>query len=106
MWTINGAPFDPARLDATPRLGQLETWTLTSDAEHPVHVHSARFQVVARTDGLAATDRGWKDTVPLGPAQTVTIGTRFDQHPGRYVAHCHNLEHEDMAMMATIEVLP
>jgi spore coat protein A len=106
MWAINGAPFDPARPDATPRLGQLEVWTLASDAEHPVHVHAAPFQVVSRTGGLARTDRGWKDTVHLGPAQTVTIAARFDQHPGRYVAHCHNLEHEDMAMMATIEVLP
>jgi spore coat protein A len=106
MWMINGAPFDPARPDATPRLGQLETWTLTSDAEHPIHIHAASFQVVSRTGGLVPTDRGWKDTVHLGPAQTVAIATRFDQHPGRYVAHCHNLEHEDMAMMATIEVLP
>ncbi|MEJ3655201.1 multicopper oxidase family protein [Actinomycetes bacterium KLBMP 9759] len=104
-WTINGAPFDPNRPDATPRLRQLETWTITSDGDHPVHVHSAPFQVVDRAGGLADTDRGWKDTVAVGPAQTVTIATRFPEYRGRFVAHCHNLEHEDMMMMATIEVL-
>ena len=29
---------------------------------------------------------------------------RFDGYPGRYVFHCHNLEHEDMAMMANFSV--
>jgi spore coat protein A, manganese oxidase len=24
---------------------------------------------------------------------------RFDDYPGSYVFYCHNLEHEDMAMM-------
>ncbi|MFD9733300.1 multicopper oxidase domain-containing protein [Umezawaea sp. NPDC059074] len=29
---------------------------------------------------------------------------RFNDHAGRYVFHCHNLEHEDMAMMADFVV--
>jgi FtsP/CotA-like multicopper oxidase with cupredoxin domain len=24
---------------------------------------------------------------------------RFDRHPGTFLYHCHNLEHEDMGMM-------
>ncbi len=32
----------------------------------------------------------------------VEIVTRFTDYPGRYVFHCHNLEHEDMAMMANL----
>lgn len=105
-WTINGRSFDPARPDITPHLGQWETWTLTSDADHPVHVHGAPFLVISRAGGLRSTDHGWKDTVHLGPAQPVTITTRFSPYDGRYLAHCHNLEHEDMAMMAVIQILP
>ncbi|MFG1708225.1 multicopper oxidase domain-containing protein [Nonomuraea sp. M3C6] len=47
----------------------------------------------------------WKDTVELRDAQTVEIVTRFTGYRGRYVLHCHNLEHEDMAMMAAFEVV-
>ncbi|MFC4089642.1 MULTISPECIES: multicopper oxidase domain-containing protein [Micromonospora] len=32
------------------------------------------------------------------------MAIRFDDHAGRYLLHCHNLEHEDMAMMATFQV--
>jgi FtsP/CotA-like multicopper oxidase with cupredoxin domain len=50
-------------------------------------------------------DRKWKDTIDLGPAQTLKIIMRFDGYKGRYVFHCHNLEHEDMAMMGNFEVI-
>jgi len=49
-------------------------------------------------------DRGWKDTVDLKPAEEAAVIARFTDYPGRYVMHCHNLEHEDMAMMATFRV--
>jgi FtsP/CotA-like multicopper oxidase with cupredoxin domain len=49
-------------------------------------------------------DAGWKDTVDLRPAEDVEVLVRFPDLPGRYVMHCHNLEHEDMMMMATIEI--
>jgi spore coat protein A len=35
----------------------------------------------------------------------VAVVVRFAGQPGRYVLHCHNLEHEDMAMMALFEVI-
>jgi FtsP/CotA-like multicopper oxidase with cupredoxin domain len=35
----------------------------------------------------------------------VEVAARFTEHAGRYVLHCHNLEHEDMAMMATIRTI-
>jgi FtsP/CotA-like multicopper oxidase with cupredoxin domain len=33
------------------------------------------------------------------------VRVRFDPEPGRYMLHCHNLEHEDMAMMANFDVV-
>jgi FtsP/CotA-like multicopper oxidase with cupredoxin domain len=45
-------------------------------------------------------DHGWKDTVDIAPSEAVEIIVRFTDYQGTYLVHCHNLEHEDMAMMA------
>lgn len=47
-------------------------------------------------------DAGLKDTVSLRPAEIIT---RFDGYRGRYLFHCHNAEHEDMGMMANLEII-
>ncbi|MFC7546014.1 multicopper oxidase family protein [Plantactinospora sp. GCM10030261] len=106
IWTINGKPFDPDRADATARLGSTEIWKLTSDVHHPVHLHLAHFQVLRR-QGRAprASDAGWKDTVDLRRGEVVEVAARFTGHTGRYVFHCHNLEHEDMVMMGNLDVV-
>jgi spore coat protein A len=105
MWTINGAVFDPDADLATPRLGDVETWRLMTDLHHPVHIHLAPFQVLRRGGrSPGPNDLGWKDTIDLTPGETAEIIIRFDGYPGRYVFHCHNLEHEDMAMMANFTV--
>ena len=54
--------------------------------------------------GPGEYDHGWKDTVDLRPAEEAAIQVRFTDYPGRYLLHCHNLEHEDMAMMAAFTV--
>jgi FtsP/CotA-like multicopper oxidase with cupredoxin domain len=71
-----------------------------------VHVHLGPFQVLGRDGrGPGPYDGGWKDTVDVRPAAAVEIVTRFSDYPGRFMLHCHNLEHEDMAMMADFETL-
>ena len=105
-WLINDALFDPARTDATVRLGTTEVWRFASDVHHPVHVHLAPFQVLSRGGGApGAFDAGWKDTLDLRPSEYADVAVRFPEHPGRYLVHCHNLEHEDMGMMATFETV-
>ncbi|MBG0826680.1 multicopper oxidase family protein [Planomonospora sp. ID67723] len=104
-WLINGHPFDAARTEARPKLGDTEIWRLTSDVAHPVHLHLAHFQVLTVNGERPAGPPEWKDTVELREAQIVEIITRFTGYRGRYVMHCHNLEHEDMAMMANFEVV-
>jgi len=100
-WTINGKPYDPLHPLAMPRLGDTEIWRFVSDVHHPIHTHLDQFQVLARNGGApGAYDHGWKDTVDVRAAESVEIAVRFTDYPGRYVFHCHNLEHEDMAMMA------
>jgi FtsP/CotA-like multicopper oxidase with cupredoxin domain len=100
-WTINGQAYTPGRALAQPRLGTTEIWRFITDFHHPVHVHLNGFQVVSRNGGPPGPyDAGWKDTVDIGPAEAVEVVTRFTDYAGLFLLHCHNLEHEDMAMMA------
>ena len=114
-WLINGEPFDPERMDARPRLDSTEVWTLDmgfgglknpTGVAHPVHLHLVQFRVLDRNGKKPfPEDAGWKDTVNLLPHEKIRILARFSGHRGRYVFHCHNLEHEDMRMMANFEVV-
>ena len=103
-WTIQDQLFDPAVSLAEPRLGEVEVWTFRSPTHHTVHLHLDPFQVIGRDGRLNPEDVGWKDSVRLTPNDKVSLAVRFTDYAGRYVFHCHNLEHEDMAMMANFSV--
>jgi FtsP/CotA-like multicopper oxidase with cupredoxin domain len=104
-WLIGGLPFDPARADVTTHLGDIEVWRLIADVHHPVHLHLVGFRVLSRGGRPPlAHDAGLKDTISLRPGESAEIITRFDGYRGRYLFHCHNAEHEDMGMMANLEI--
>ena len=106
MWGINGEPFDPERVEARPELGSVEVWNLDTNAHHPIHLHLVQFKVLSRNgERPRPTDAGWKDTVDLASGEEAKVIARFDGYRGRYVFHCHHLEHEDMMMMANFEVV-
>jgi FtsP/CotA-like multicopper oxidase with cupredoxin domain len=48
-------------------------------------------------------DEGWKDTVLVMPGERVKVQLKF-VHPGLFLNHCHNLEHEDQGMMRNLRV--
>ncbi len=104
-WTINKKPYDPMRMDARPKLDATEIWRMQADFPHPLHLHLVQFQVLSHSGRPGLYDAGWKDTVSLFPGQTSNILVKFSGYRGRYVFHCHNLEHEDMSMMANFEVV-
>jgi spore coat protein A len=111
--------------------GSTEVWSvlnLTEDT-HPFHVHLVQFQALRRDlykkDGfhpetggttapisfqahgtLDANELGWKDTVRVNPGEMVSIAATFDGFTGRYMYHCHILEHEDHDMMRPFIVMP
>jgi FtsP/CotA-like multicopper oxidase with cupredoxin domain len=72
--------------------------------EHPFHLHGFFFQVVA-VDGRAAEVLSWEDTVNLTGHSTVRIAWMPDDRPGRWMYHCHILEHHQAGMMASFDVI-
>jgi FtsP/CotA-like multicopper oxidase with cupredoxin domain len=106
VFYINGKSFDANRVDVAPKLGTVEEWTLrnTSEEQHPFHIHVNDFQVVS-VDGEPYDAKGLQDTVPLLPGKDVVIRTRFADYTGKFVFHCHILNHEDAGMMAVVDVV-
>ncbi len=108
LWTINGKTWDVNRLDANPGLNDVEIWEFINSGSgwvHPVHPHLVRFRILDR-NGMPPPcyQRGWKDVVLVGEFQRVRVLAQFSPHAGRYMMHCHNLIHEDHAMMTQFEV--
>jgi spore coat protein A len=121
---INGKGYDDP-VTETVTLGSMEKWRFinTSDDAHPMHLHLVQFQILERqgfdipalqngTLKLLGTPRkpqpnevGWKDTAVVNPGDVLTILVRFEGYTGRYVFHCHMLEHEDNDMMRPYEVV-
>lgn len=112
-----------------------EKWTIISVAPpdvpiaHPIHIHLMNFQLVERRaadtsgfdDGLGGTktplktdavlpiapeESGWKDTVVVGSNSVVTLIGQFGRQTGRFMYHCHLLDHEDEGMMRPLVIMP
>jgi FtsP/CotA-like multicopper oxidase with cupredoxin domain len=108
LWQLSGLSFDMDRIDARAALGSTERWSFVnrSHRAHPMHLHGVHFRVLERSSGTVhAGDRAWKDTVMVGVDETVIVQPRFGPYPGRYVFHCHNLEHQEKAMMLQMEIV-
>jgi FtsP/CotA-like multicopper oxidase with cupredoxin domain len=128
QWLLNGRLFEMEGVaeNEIVKLGSLEAWEFVNEQNpnemmermgmaHPMHIHGVQFQVVGR-DLLAPelkagfesvregyVDEGWKDTVVVMPGERVRLLVKF-VHPGLFVYHCHNLEHEDLGMMRNYQV--
>jgi blue copper oxidase len=117
-WLLNGRPYNQHEIAANEvvQLNTTEVWELANNSTggmmgmsmiHPLHIHGLQFQVLERQGGIAGyetvrdgyLDEGWKDTVLLMPGERIKLLMRFEDFTGKYVYHCHNLEHEDAGMM-------
>ncbi|WP_240374866.1 multicopper oxidase family protein [Bacillus piscicola] len=108
-----------------PRLDATEIWSFinVTNFTHPIHLHLIQFQILDRqpfdldhyneTGHIKYTgpvvppkpnERGWKDTAAVPSAEITRIIVRFTPFTGRYVWHCHILEHEDYDMMRPLLV--
>lgn len=104
QWVINDLPFDPLVPLHTVKRGQPEVWTNINGGGgwvHPMHMHMEEHTVLSRVDSENPhpDDTGKSDVTNLDPGEEVTFYRNFRTFTGRYVAHCHNLAHEDFNMM-------
>ena len=108
IWTVNGKIFDPDVVTATVKRGTTEIWRLEGNGgwHHPVHIHMVEGRILTR-NGVAppAHESGRKDVYVLKPGEKVHVLMRFSDFTGKYMMHCHNLTHEDHAMMIRWDVV-
>lgn len=102
---LNSKVMDMERVDVTAPLGATEIWEIKNlvGMDHPFHLHGFSFQVLDR-NGVPEPFRSWKDTVNVPKRETVRFLVRYDDHPGKWMFHCHILDHEDQGMMGILEV--
>ncbi len=55
-------------------------------------------------DGVAEPFRSWKDSVNVPKHSSLRLVVRFEDYPGKWMYHCHILDHEDEGMMAILEL--
>ena len=107
VWTVNGKLFDYSKPTITVQKGTAEIWELEGNGSwhHPVHIHLEEFRILSRNGREPPLhERGRKDMVVLEPGEKVRIFIRFRDFTGKYMMHCHNLTHEDHAMMIRFDV--
>jgi len=113
-WLINGHWFDPTTPAISVKKDSRGVWRIRNGGGgwvHPLHLHMEEHRVVARNGKPAADarhpdDTGKEDVVALDPSEDVVISRQFRTFVGAYVAHCHNLTHEDHSMMFAWEIVP
>ncbi|MGO9828558.1 MAG: multicopper oxidase family protein [Myxococcaceae bacterium] len=127
MVMLLNATFWRAAVTEKPTLGSVEIWELMNTTEdiHPIHLHLVRFQLLDRqhfdVDSYNShhgfkmlgapippepNEMGWKDTIQAYPGMLTRIIIPFHGYPGRYVWHCHVLEHAANEMMRPFDVVP
>jgi FtsP/CotA-like multicopper oxidase with cupredoxin domain len=92
--------------DKPVRVGELQVWEVSNSSfmDHPFHLHGFFFQVL-EMNGKAPAYKAWKDTLNMPPRSKAKIAWMPDNRPGRWMYHCHIVEHHAAGMMANFEVL-
>ncbi len=113
QWSVNGQFVDPTFEAPRIRVGMntAENWILsnvTGNWTHPVHIHFEEHQILARNGVPPSLDieQSRKDVTQLRPNSRARLFFRFRDFHGRYPLHCHNLIHEDHAMMLRWDIDP
>jgi suppressor of ftsI len=113
VFMIDGRVMEEDRIDQTAKLGDTEEWTVinTDQQYHSFHIHQTPF-LVTEVGGARWNDDSLRDTFSVPPATDQGPGTLKVVIPftdpvivGRFVYHCHAVDHEDKGMMGVIEVV-
>lgn len=109
QWAMNGRFWNKDISTANPTLNTAEEWTLKNGGGgwwHPIHIHlESHHQMFNVTTGKVPPyqDSFKQDVTMLGPNTEIKLRMRFRTFKGPFMFHCHNNEHEDMAMMSQFD---
>jgi FtsP/CotA-like multicopper oxidase with cupredoxin domain len=110
---IDGRQFEMDEPAYRAKLGTAEEWTLVNaldvklmDHAHVYHIHVNPFRIT-EINGRRLSTPLWRDTFVLTKrtGDSLKFQTNFDDFTGKFVEHCHVLAHEDLGMMAPVEVV-
>ncbi len=113
MWAINGKFVDVNSPRAQIPKGGYEIWELSNVNDgwsHPIHIHFEEGRILQKiVKGVSVPipvhERGRKDVFVVEPLTTLRVFLRFRDYKGKYPMHCHNLIHEDHAMMLRWDIV-
>ena len=109
QWSINGQFMTCDHFRFLVERNSVENWILfnaTGDWTHPVHIHLEEHQILSRNRAAPSlVEKSRKDVTQLRPNERVLLFFRFRDWLGKYPIHCHNVVHEDHAMMGLWDVV-
>jgi FtsP/CotA-like multicopper oxidase with cupredoxin domain len=109
QWTVNGKVYNGNEVRATVKCNTQEVWKFKNGGggwSHPIHVHYEEYRSLSRNGRASLPFEDRKDVAVLGPNEQVEVLFNFRDFHGSYVMHCHNVVHEDHAMMIRFDVVP
>lgn len=95
-----------AQIDAfTSQVGTVDEWLFINrtTVPHPIHIHVNPVQVIS-VNGVATGENFYRDTFTVPGYSRVVVRTKYEDFAGKTVLHCHNLDHEDNGLMATLKI--
>lgn len=116
QWSINNQLFDVENPSVVVNKGSYEIWELVNPSggwHHPIHIHLEEGRVLSMVMletgvnvPIPPENQGRRDVYVLPPNSMMRIFVRFRDWQGKFVMHCHNLVHEDHAMMLRFDIVP
>jgi FtsP/CotA-like multicopper oxidase with cupredoxin domain len=107
-WLLNGNTFDPGRVETEAELGSVVVWKLKNGTQygHLMHPHHTDWYMLSRNgEAPRAHEACLKETFFMDPFDEITIAGKMSDYTGKYVMHCHMLDHEDHGLMGQFEVV-
>ena len=112
-FTINNKSMDINRINETLNVNELEIWHIQNNMNmnHNFHMHATHFIPYKRNgmvSNISDNEKGYKDCIHIPPNENVDILVKMTDYTdanGKYMYHCHFLEHEDAGMMGQFVVI-
>jgi spore coat protein A len=108
VWEINGKSYDPAYVDTKVKRGETVTWELhnRTSVAHVMHLHHTSWYLLSRNGNPPPPwEDCLKDTFFLYPNERILVAGHLSDYAGKFVVHCHMLDHEDHGLMSQFRVV-